>query len=289
MIIKFNTFLNESNESNGYLKLQRCQQGKVEDGWDFRSFRGQHGEGVYAFFYGDQDMIDYYTKNEEEVHTFQIPMKYVIDLSYKNWDFWDAKAFIYKNSQYKAFIFRHSGDGIPTSKEVLITDQNIIGENILNELKQASSEEYYNVLDQMYSDNSSEMLQMIKHFDSIFPRDSKTIYKTDDDSLFIQYAEVKTNIFNGPGLYILGMASKTKKMNRKSIQDMYELLDIFKDMIYPGLNIFASVNSNTEPLIKRLTNIIKEKGLTSNFQILGQHDFGSEPEEQYKTYGISIK
>lgn len=53
-------------ESNSYLKLQRCQKGKVEDEWDFRSFRGQHGEGVYAFFYNDQDMIDYYTKNGEE-------------------------------------------------------------------------------------------------------------------------------------------------------------------------------------------------------------------------------
>jgi len=158
----------------------------------------------------------------------------------------------------------------------------------LNELKLSTPNEYYDVLDNMYADNSPEMLQMIKYFDSTFPKDSKTIYKTDDDNLFIQYAINKSNMYNGPGLYILGMASKTKKMNRKSLQDMYEVLDIFKDMIYPGLNIFTSVNNNTEPLIKRLTNIIKEKDLRSNQQILAQHDFGSEPEDRYKTYRIMI-
>ena len=109
-----------------YLKLQRGQLGDVESCWDFNVSNGQHGEGVYAFLYNDKPMIEYYTKRGEKLHTFQIPKKYVMNLSNKNYDYWDAKKIIFDNPQYKAFIFKHSGFGIPTSKEVLITDPEII-------------------------------------------------------------------------------------------------------------------------------------------------------------------
>ena len=118
-------YLNESTDG-GYLKLQRCQKGNVDDCLDLRTFNGQHGKGVYAFLYGDKAMIDYYTSNGETVHTFKIPSKYVKDLSKTNYDYLDAKKYIYNNPQYKAFIFKHIGHGIPTSKEVLITDPSII-------------------------------------------------------------------------------------------------------------------------------------------------------------------
>ena len=123
----FKQFINESSDS-GYLKLQRGQKGEVNDCWDLRTFNGQHGEGVYAFLYGDKAMADYYTSNGETVHTFQIPKKYVKDLSTTNykWDYWTAKKYMYDNPQYKAFIFKHVGHDIPTSKEVLIIDQSII-------------------------------------------------------------------------------------------------------------------------------------------------------------------
>jgi len=108
------------------MKLQRGQHGIVNDCWDLNSCNGQHGEGVYAMLFGDKPMIDYYTKNNEELHTIEIPDKVIKDLSFKHWDYWEAKEFICKNPEYKAFIFRHSGSGIPTSKEVLITDQSMI-------------------------------------------------------------------------------------------------------------------------------------------------------------------
>jgi len=103
-----------------------CQTGDVEVVWDFNSGGGQHGNGIYAFMYGDKAMTDYYCKNGESLHTFKVPREYVVNLSQKNWDLWDAKAYIYNNPQYKVFIFKHQGAGIPTSKEVLITDPSII-------------------------------------------------------------------------------------------------------------------------------------------------------------------
>ncbi len=82
----FNEFIFEN--SNEYLKLQRCQKGNVDDCWDFRVFNGQHGEGVYAFLYGDKAMTKYYTSNDETIHTFQIPKKYVKNLSGYKWDYY---------------------------------------------------------------------------------------------------------------------------------------------------------------------------------------------------------
>lgn len=113
-------------ESSNYIILQRGQDGKVEDKWDFRILNGQHGEGIYSFLYGNKKMIDYYTKDGENLHTFKIPKKYLVNLSYKKWDYWDARKYIYNNPQYKAFMFKHSGYDIPTSKEILITDPSII-------------------------------------------------------------------------------------------------------------------------------------------------------------------
>lgn len=108
------------------LKLQRGQHGEVKEPWDFHSGTGQHGDGIYAFIFGDKPMAKYYTKDSEKLHTFQIPSRLVVDLSNKKLDFWEAKAFIFNNPQYKAFIFKHAGYGIPTSKEILITDPEII-------------------------------------------------------------------------------------------------------------------------------------------------------------------
>lgn len=117
-------YLNESK--NEYLKLQRGQTGDVNEPWDFNYVNGQHGDGIYAFMYGDKPMIDYYTSKGEKLHTFKIPIKFVVNLSNKSWNYWDAKTYIYNNPQYKAFIFKHVGHGVPSSKEVLITDPNII-------------------------------------------------------------------------------------------------------------------------------------------------------------------
>lgn len=121
------TTLNEyKKQTSEYLTLQRAQFNKVDDIWDFNISNGQHGKGIYAFLYGDKKMIDYYTKNGETLYTFLVPSKYVINISNKKYDYWMAAEFIYNNSQYKVFIFEHSGYNIPTSKEYLITDPEII-------------------------------------------------------------------------------------------------------------------------------------------------------------------
>lgn len=114
------------NMSSSYTQLQRCQAGEVNDVWDFNVVNGQNGEGIYAFLAGDTPMKNYYCKNGENLHSFKIEKKYLKDLSKSNLDYWDVKKFIYNNPQYKAFIFKHIGHGIPNSREVLITDPQII-------------------------------------------------------------------------------------------------------------------------------------------------------------------
>jgi len=129
------------NMSSGFIKLQRCQSGEVNDVWDFNVVNGQNGEGIYAFLDGDDKMRNYYCKNGESLHSFKIEKKYLKNLSNLNLDYWDVKKYIYNNPQFKAFMFRHSGHGIPSSFEVLITDPEII---IMNNSDKLSEEYDYN-------------------------------------------------------------------------------------------------------------------------------------------------
>lgn len=114
------------NISSDFVQLQRCQAGDVNDVWDFNIVNGQNGEGIYAFLTGDNAMKDYYCKNGEKLHSFKILKKHIKDLSKLNLDYWGVKKYMYDHPEYKAFIFRHTGHGIPSSKEVLITDPEII-------------------------------------------------------------------------------------------------------------------------------------------------------------------
>ena len=139
----------ELAEMSGYLNLQRCQAGEVNDVWDFNVVNGQNGEGIYAYLAGDRAMKDYYCKNGENVHSFKVPKKYVIDLSKQHLDYWGVKKFMYDNPQYKVFIFSHNGHGIPTSKEVLITDPNIIQ---LNQIFESDEEMGNYSKDTIYND-----------------------------------------------------------------------------------------------------------------------------------------
>lgn len=108
------------------MKLQRCQHNIVNNIYDLNFSNGQHGYGVYCFIYGDNKMKEYYSKNGEKTYSFEIPDSLILDLSKKSLDYWEAKEIIYNNSEYKAFIFTHKGFGVPTSKEILITDVEII-------------------------------------------------------------------------------------------------------------------------------------------------------------------
>ena len=106
--------------------LQRCQFKKVDSIYDFNICLGHHGKGVYFFVFGDKKMKKYYSKNVENVYQVQIDNKYIKDLSKQKLDYWKIQEIIYNNQEFKAFIFKHKGHNIPTSKEILITDINIL-------------------------------------------------------------------------------------------------------------------------------------------------------------------
>lgn len=108
------------------MKVQRGQHGNVEECWDLNISDGQHGKGIYTFPFNDVEMQKYYTKQGAQLYTFEIPSNLVYDMSHLKLDYWDARKIIANNPNYKAFIFNHSGFGIPSSKEILITDPEII-------------------------------------------------------------------------------------------------------------------------------------------------------------------
>ena len=108
------------------MKLQRCQHKEANSIFDLNIANGQHGKGVYCFAFGNKPMREFYSKNGENTYTFEIDDNLVKDLSHLNLDYWKAKTIIYNSPQFKAFVFKHKGVGIPTSKEILIVDSSII-------------------------------------------------------------------------------------------------------------------------------------------------------------------
>lgn len=106
--------------------LQRCQKGDVKTAYDFRIVCGQYGEGIYAMKSGDRAMQKYYTQNGENTYKFEIHDSRIFDLSRRKLDYWGVREFIYNHPFYKAFILKHKGINIPTSKQILITDPSVI-------------------------------------------------------------------------------------------------------------------------------------------------------------------
>lgn len=102
--------------------VERQQKGDVSSVWDFREVNGQHGQGVYFHIVGHSEMIEYYSRNGEQSYKAEIHNELIKDCSKLNLDYWGAKEVIYNNPTKAAFIFKHKGVGIPTSKEILITD-----------------------------------------------------------------------------------------------------------------------------------------------------------------------
>jgi len=167
--------------------------------------------------------------------------------------------------------------------EILIKriKSNIIPESKLNELKTATPKEYYQVIDNMYHDNIF-LSNSIKDNDNMFPDSIKYIYKTDDNNLFLHYAESNNEI------YVLGLASKIKRVNKSTLKEMYELFSILENKIRKDLIIYLSVNNKTELLLKRIFNIIKNQGYDYEIEMLYNFDFGDLKEYKFKTYKISI-
>ena len=111
------------------MKLQRCQHGEVESPYDFRDCNGACGPGIYAMKYGDGPMRKYYSAQGENTFSFEVPDHLVKKIGGKGvTTYWAIRERIFSEQQngFKAFICKHKGINIPTSKQILITDPAII-------------------------------------------------------------------------------------------------------------------------------------------------------------------
>lgn len=112
------------------MKLQRCQHGEVIDKYDFRQDdSGACGPGVYAMKYGDNPMRKYYSARGENTYSFEVEDKYVKKIGGKGvTTYWAIREAIYRAQEqgFKVFICKHKGINIPTSKQIVITDPEVI-------------------------------------------------------------------------------------------------------------------------------------------------------------------
>lgn len=109
--------------------LWRAQFGDCKDGFDFNYGGGACGKGIYAMLENDKPMRRYYTARGEKLYSFEVPDNLVKEVKGKGLTtYWSLKERIYslKEEGFKVFVCRHKGIGIPTSKQILITDAAII-------------------------------------------------------------------------------------------------------------------------------------------------------------------
>lgn len=112
------------------MKLQRCQHGEVNDKWDFRiDTGGACGKGIYAMKFGDNPMRKYYSAQGENTFSFDVPDELVKKIGGKGvTTYWAIREAIYREHEkgFRVFICKHKGINIPTSKQYVITDADII-------------------------------------------------------------------------------------------------------------------------------------------------------------------
>lgn len=112
------------------MKFWRAQKQPAKDGTDFNWFNnGAVGDGIYAMPAGANNMRKYYTQNGEKIYEFEIEDRYVKEVKGLGLaTYWAIRERIYalREEGYKAFIVKHKGIGIPTGKQILIVDPEII-------------------------------------------------------------------------------------------------------------------------------------------------------------------
>jgi len=112
------------------MKLQRCQHGEVSNVYDFRvDSGGACGPGLYAMKFGDNPMRKYYSAQGENTYSFDVPDHLVKKIGGRGiTTYWAIREEIYRQQEkgFKVFICKHKGINIPTSKQMVITDVEVI-------------------------------------------------------------------------------------------------------------------------------------------------------------------
>lgn len=112
------------------MKLWRCQFGEVSSPNDFRfDSSGACGPGIYAMLAGDSKLRKYYSARGENTYEFEVPDKVVKKIGGRGVPtYWAIRERIFMDQEngFKVFICKHKGIGIPTSKQIIITDADII-------------------------------------------------------------------------------------------------------------------------------------------------------------------
>lgn len=109
--------------------LWRCQFGNVESPYEFSFGEGACGKGIYAMLEGANNLRRYYSARGENTFVFEVPDNVVKNICGKGLlTYWSIRERIYleQSKGFKVFVCKHKGINIPTGKQVLITDPDVI-------------------------------------------------------------------------------------------------------------------------------------------------------------------
>jgi hypothetical protein len=133
-------------------------------------------------------------------------------------------------------------------------------EATLDETQQSSTQEFLDAVDDYYGDD--EVSSMIRSSEQMLGRhiDTSQIQteKTDNENLIIRFYEDPRQIF------ILGMISKSGKINRNDLNELKEWMSTLKQKMKRGKVVMSSLNKFSFPIMSRVVKELEADGFSVN-------------------------
>jgi hypothetical protein len=132
---------------------------------------------------------------------------------------------------------------------------------ILNEIQQSSTEEYTQALQAYYKGEDALMnliLASEEQLGMFIDTDQIQTEKTDDGNLIIRYYEDDEQVI------ILGMISKTGRLNRNELVELQEWLGRLKEKMKEGVPVISSMNQLSMPIFNRIVKQLESEGFEVN-------------------------
>jgi hypothetical protein len=176
---------------------------------------------------------------------------YDLVLSFKNVknEYWTVGLYTNKDIDCSKIVkaLDKNGGGHKQASGCKLDDINILLKKKIESAKPSTQDEYDKSLETTYN---KDFIDTINEYDELAEQQigKKPIIET-SGNLFVKYIETNDAI------YILGINSKSGRMQRSDVEDMNKWLDKLILKIKQGKKVYTSTNSNSEKLIN---NILKD-------------------------------
>jgi hypothetical protein len=149
---------------------------------------------------------------------------------------------------------------------------------LLTESQKANDKEYFKAIEDYY--HSDELIGHIRVGEDqakhITGNSTINTEKTDNDNVIVRWIEGNDTIV------VLGIVSKTGKIERKDVSDLKKWMALLSDKIEEGKTVYTSPNNLSKPILMKVIDNLKEKGLDISVEVFNSFSFNGITWEGFK-------